>query len=750
MKALTDHYDAEAVPADVEPRVRVLLVHNKLTPFVRIDRDMLRTCYDVRELAISGRWAPPLELWRGVRSCDVVYCWFASMHSLAPALLGRLLRRHVVVVIGGYDTSNLPEIAYGHQRGGIEKYVARATMKLATALVANSRYAAAEAVREAGAASGKISVVYHGLAVDDGSAMAAMDRDGDLVLTVGNVDRPNLRRKGLEPFVRAAALLPHRRFVLVGAWLDDAVDDLRVIAPDNVTLTGHLSDADLQALFRRATVYVQASMHEGFGLALAEAMAAGCTPVVTRAGALPEVVGETGVYVESTHPVTLAAAIERALTVDVGLGEAARERIASRFTLETRLLGLVTVIDAARHPRMKRSLGGPRASIESVGTSVAIEAIRQPEIKMEREEPLVSVIIPVRDEENSIVACLEAVLRQEYPARLVEILVVDGRSTDRTRALVAAIAAADPSMCVRLLDNPGGIASTALNIGIRAARGKIIARVDGHTIIAPNYIRQCVDVLAETGADNVGGLMRPCGTGYIGTCIALATTSRFGVGNSRFHYNERGGEVETVYLGCFRRSIFERAGLFDEGLERNQDDEFNDRIVATGGKIWLSPHIRSTYFNRGSLRALWRQYYQYGYWKVRVLRRHPKALRVRHLVPAVLVASLGGSAMLTILGALLSSSRDGKRRTRHVTFLLVGGAWGTYGGTTVVAAIVIAARRGWRFLPGVLASLWALHVGYGAGFLAGLFRAPALDRPRIPVLPPRPGQDNPYEAHNSP
>jgi hypothetical protein len=211
-----------------------------------------------------------------------------------------------------------------------------------------------------------------------------------------------------------------------------------------------------------------------------------------------------------------------------------------------------------------------------------------------------------------------------------------------------------------------------------------------------------------------------------------------GIGNARFHYDERGGEVETVYLGCFRRSIFERVGLFDEGLVRNQDDELNDRIVAAGGRICLSPHICSTYLGRGSFRALWRQYYQYGYWKVRVLRRHPRARRPRHLAPAALIASLSSSALVALTPRMLTRGRAVPLpRRRHACRFGVL-AWGLYGVASLLAATSLAARGGWRYLPGVLVALWCLHTGYGTGFLAGLLRAAGRpDRPQIPRLEPQ-------------
>jgi glycosyltransferase involved in cell wall biosynthesis len=326
----------------------VLLVHNKLTRFVRTDRDLLRARYELEELAIAGHWAPLWRVWQAVRRCDVLFCWFASMHSLLPALAGRVLGRPVVMVVGGYDTANMPEIGYGHQRGGLKKYVARAAMTLATRLIANSWYTAVEAVREAGMPAEKITVVYHGIALPMNGHRDRRDvaRQTDLVLTVGNVDRPNLHRKGLEPFVQAAALLPHLRFVLVGEWLDGAIDDLRAIAPPNVTFTGRLCDAELHDLFGRAAVYVQASAHEGFGMALAEAMAAGCAPVVTHAGALPEVVGDAGVYAASADPAALAAAIEQVLAAGAPLGEVARARTTKCFTLDRRARGLAAAVEA--------------------------------------------------------------------------------------------------------------------------------------------------------------------------------------------------------------------------------------------------------------------------------------------------------------------------------------------------------------------------------------------------------------------
>jgi hypothetical protein len=192
-----------------------------------------------------------------------------------------------------------------------------------------------------------------------------------------------------------------------------------------------------------------------------------------------------------------------------------------------------------------------------------------------------------------------------------------------------------------------------------------------------------------------------------------------------------------VYLGCFRRSIFERVGLFDEELVRNQDDELNDRILAAGGRIWLDPRIRSTYFNRGSLRALWRQYYQYGYWKVRVLHRHPHARRLRHVAPAALVVGLGGSALLSLAGRLPVVQGPLRRLVARPAAV----AWGLYAVVSLAAGIAVAARSGWRYLPGLVVAFWCLHTSYGAGFLAGLAAWPGdgavPGHATIPRLEPR-------------
>ena len=204
--------------------------------------------------------------------------------------------------------------------------------------------------------------------------------------------------------------------------------------------------------------------------------------------------------------------------------------------------------------------------------------------------PRVSVILPVRNEADHLGVCLDAILAQDCPAEELEVLVVDGASEDGTREVVRHYARNDPR--VRLASNPQQIVPTAMNAGIRAARGEIIVRVDGHTTIAADYVRLGVEALHRTGAMNVGGPMTAVGGGWFGDAVAAATSSRFGVG-SYFHFGTSEREVDTVYLGMWRRSVFEQVGLFDEELVRNQDDELNYRIRKAGGSVVLIPAMRS-------------------------------------------------------------------------------------------------------------------------------------------------------------
>jgi glycosyltransferase involved in cell wall biosynthesis len=331
---------------------RVLYVHSRDTTFTRIDRAALAERFEVIDHYQPGQRPRPLELIGKLRRADVVFGWHASSHTLLALTLARLMRRPSVLVIGGVDTARMPEIGYGMQRPGVRRWIARWTIASATRLITNSRYSLAEIRANLGLGTDRVALVYHG--IPDRFAHRGPIEPERLALTVGVVYRLNLKRKGQRPFVEAAAQLPDIEFVLAGKWLDGAIEELRAVAGPNVTFTGYLDDETLDSYFRRAAVYVQPSMHEGFGLAVAEAMLARCVPVVTDAGALTEVVGDTGVIIAEPAPGQLAEAVRRALELGPHAGERARRRVLEKFSYEMRRDGICREVDAA----LARRAGG--------------------------------------------------------------------------------------------------------------------------------------------------------------------------------------------------------------------------------------------------------------------------------------------------------------------------------------------------------------------------------------------------------
>lgn len=319
--------------------------------------------------------------------------------------------------------------------------------------------------------------------------------------------------------------------------------------------------------------------------------------------------------------------------------------------------------------------------------------------------PFVSVIMPVRNEAGFIARSLGAVLAQDYPANRLEVLVVDGRSSDQTREVVGQIAAQDRR--VRLLDNPPAIAPTALNIGLREAWGEVIVRVDGHCIISPDYVSRCVAALIESGASCVGGQVQTLGRTRLGKAIAKAMTSPIGVGDAKFRYTTSTQYVDTLFWGAYWHDEALDLGGFDEELVRNQDDEFNFRLRQAGGKILLDSRATASYYCRDSLGRLWRQYYEYGFWKIRVFQKHIGAVRWRHVLPGGFVLFLLFAPLMLLLGG------------GAATLALLG--LGSYLTLLCGGAAITAARSDWRYLP-LLPLIWAcLHISYGLGMLVGFF-----------------------------
>ena len=320
----------------------------------------------------------------------------------------------------------------------------------------------------------------------------------------------------------------------------------------------------------------------------------------------------------------------------------------------------------------------------------------------------VTLVLPVRNETAYIERGLSAIMAQDYPADQMEILIADGMSTDNTRKIVNNFATFHPQPQIHILDNLGKIVPTGMNIALRQARGEIIIRVDGHCIIAPDYVRRCVEHILKDGVDGVGGPMESVGETHMAKAIAIGMSSPFGVGNSAFRtISGKSMLADTVPFPAYTRQIIERTGLYDEELIRNQDDEYNYRIRELGAKILLANDVRSTYFSRTSLKGLWRQYFQYGYWKVRVLQKHPRQMSLRQFVPPAFVLALFGSALLVFFPILRPLSS-----VVSVIYLLAN----------LGASFWTASRRGWAslaYLPLVFA---ILHLSYGLGFLVGLVK----------------------------
>jgi glycosyltransferase involved in cell wall biosynthesis len=333
--------------------LQILFVYSRDSTFVEIDRDLLGRRWSVRDWPQPRALVNVFAVAAAVRKSDVVFGWFASWHTFWPVTLARLLGRPSVVVIGGFDTAKLPEIDYGLQQRAVMGRVSRWVMRRATRLITNSDYSRREIEANIGALPHGVTVVHHG--VPDPFGELSHGGRERLALTVGIIERRNLERKGLLAFVRAAAHLPDVEFVVAGKWIDDSVDELRAAAPANVTITGWVEQAELEALYRRAAVYVQASRHEGFGLSVAEAMLAGNVPVVSAAGALPEVVGDAGVVLQSEAPGPdeLAEGIRRALAVEDSDRERARRRVLEHFPMSARGDELERVVEEALAARRR-------------------------------------------------------------------------------------------------------------------------------------------------------------------------------------------------------------------------------------------------------------------------------------------------------------------------------------------------------------------------------------------------------------
>jgi succinoglycan biosynthesis protein ExoA len=344
---------------------------------------------------------------------------------------------------------------------------------------------------------------------------------------------------------------------------------------------------------------------------------------------------------------------------------------------------------------------------------------------------MVSVIVPCRNEAKSIRTFLHSLLSQDLQGIPWEAVIADGMSEDGTREVLEQFSKSHRQ--IRVIDNPGLIASTGLNACIRASHGRILVRMDVHTEYKADYIRRCVEVLEQTNAANVGGACIAVQCGYVGRAIAAAFHSPFAVGGAQWHQPDYEGYVDTVHLGCWRREVLEEAGGFDETLVRNQDDELNLRLTRAGGKIWQSPDIVSWYHPRSSLSALFRQYFQYGFWKVAVVRKHGQPASWRHLVPGAFVLANIVTLALVLIEMILGHGLISD-------FAIAGIAMdGTYLMALLVASFRAAKANDWKLLPVLPLVFATFHIAYGLGFLSGMVHfltAPRGAGPAKPVSMP--------------
>lgn len=320
---------------------------------------------------------------------------------------------------------------------------------------------------------------------------------------------------------------------------------------------------------------------------------------------------------------------------------------------------------------------------------------------------IVTTIIPCRNEEHFISECLDSVIAQDYPLDQIDVIVADGMSSDGTREIVRAYA--EKYSFIRMLDNPKLTTPVALNLGIRAAKGDYIQILGSHTKITPQFIRKNVEAMRVGNSDSVGGVLVtiPAGKGLLAGTVAIALSHPFGVGDAYFRIGSKEPKyVDTVPFGCYRREVFEKVGFFDEDLVRNQDDEFNLRLMKSGGKVLLVPDIVSYYYARDSLSKLSKMYYQYGYFKPLAVRKIGAIMTWRQLVPAFFVAGVIASGLFALVATPF---------LWLFLFILLN-----YFVVNIGFSFVLAIKKGLKYfltLPVVFATL---HLSYGIGYLKGI------------------------------
>lgn len=323
---------------------------------------------------------------------------------------------------------------------------------------------------------------------------------------------------------------------------------------------------------------------------------------------------------------------------------------------------------------------------------------------------MLSVVVPIYNEEKYISKCINSILEQDYPKDNLEIIFVDGMSTDKTREIIDTYVEKYPF--IKMLDNPKKIVSYAMNAGIKASKGEVIIRLDGHVEYPTNYFSALVKNLKELDADNVGARCEtlPCGTSTKELAIAEALSSAFGMGNSYFRIGcDEIKQVDTVPFGCFKREVFSKVGLYDNELIRNQDDELNGRIIKNGGKIYIIPSIVTKYFARDKISKVRKMFFQYGLYKPLVNKKLGTPTTIRQFFPLVFVFDLIFGAILSCLSWIIA--------TIYVTVIIIYLLLSCY---FTIKSVKKTGKMG-LFLYQPLTYL-TIHVSYGWGYWVGIYK----------------------------
>lgn len=320
--------------------------------------------------------------------------------------------------------------------------------------------------------------------------------------------------------------------------------------------------------------------------------------------------------------------------------------------------------------------------------------------------PFVSVIIPCYNEEATIHKLLEALRAQTYQLAKMEVVISDGLSTDATRDVIAAFQKEHGDLSVRVVDNQARTIPSGVNQAIREARGELFVRLDAHSMPIPEYVERCVEAHQTGKGDNVGGVweIRPGAETWVAESISFAAAHPLGVGDAMYRLNAKAGAVDTVPFGSFRRELIQRIGAFDETLLSNEDYEFNTRVRESGGTVWLDPAIRSVYFSRSTFGKLAAQYWRYGFWKFKMLKRYPHTLRWRQALPPVFVLILLTLSVLS-LGVPIACYLLALQLFSYFFVLGLAGL-----------RLAMKTRKGF-LIWGLPLAIATMHIAWGAGFL---------------------------------